>query len=211
MSSRLPASKHDRRRFLRVLSGAAAAFMGPPACMSPQQDADGHGPSGQGGAPDASPADGSTGGAAESEAGAEAEAGQDAPEPCAEPAPNPPGCEPQPSGRAVGRPCDFSGFRLQAAPHDDVFQSALIGRDVDGWYARSAVCTHMGCNLAVPDAIVPPGVVCPCHGSNFDQYGHVLSGPAGSDLRPMALTLSCDGILYVDVDVTVGPEVRLAY
>ncbi|MCA9600271.1 MAG: hypothetical protein KC776_43505, partial [Myxococcales bacterium] len=87
MSSRLPASKHDRRRFLRVLSGAAAAFMGPPACMSPQQDADGHGPSGQGGAPDASPADGSTGGAAESEAGAEAEAGQDAPEPCAEPAP----------------------------------------------------------------------------------------------------------------------------
>lgn len=56
-----------------------------------------------------------------------------------------------------------------------------IYRDVHGvLHECSAVCPHLG------------GIVtwnssehtwdCPCHGSRFDAYGHVLSGPANSDL-----------------------------
>jgi glycine/D-amino acid oxidase-like deaminating enzyme/nitrite reductase/ring-hydroxylating ferredoxin subunit len=59
-----------------------------------------------------------------------------------------------------------------------------VYRDESGAVAlRSAVCTHLG------------GVVswnpaertwdCPCHGSRFDRFGHVLNGPATRDLAPV--------------------------
>ena len=47
----------------------------------------------------------------------------------------------------------------------------------------SAVCPHLGCivdwnhNESTWD--------CPCHGSRFDKQGHVLCGPANSDLAPI--------------------------
>ncbi len=50
----------------------------------------------------------------------------------------------------------------------------------------SAVCPHLGClvewnhNESTWD--------CPCHGSRFDKQGHVLSGPANSDLAPVRET-----------------------
>ncbi len=49
-------------------------------------------------------------------------------------------------------------------------------------HTHSAICPHLG------------GVVCwnqtertwdcPCHGSRFDAYGHVIDGPANADLAP---------------------------
>ncbi len=56
-------------------------------------------------------------------------------------------------------------------------------RDELGLHECSAVCPHLGCvvewnhNESTWD--------CPCHGSRFDKHGHLLCGPANSDLAPL--------------------------
>lgn len=54
-------------------------------------------------------------------------------------------------------------------------------RDEDGGlHERSAVCTHLGCIVGwnTTEKIWD----CPCHGSRFDRYGKVITGPANTDL-----------------------------
>jgi nitrite reductase/ring-hydroxylating ferredoxin subunit len=46
----------------------------------------------------------------------------------------------------------------------------------------SAVCKHLGC--IVDWNPVENSWDCPCHGSRYDRYGHVITGPANSDLDP---------------------------
>lgn len=54
-------------------------------------------------------------------------------------------------------------------------------RDEDGTLHRcSAVCTHLNCVVAWNPAEVTWD--CPCHGSRFDPYGRVVTGPAHKDL-----------------------------
>lgn len=54
-------------------------------------------------------------------------------------------------------------------------------RDPDGrLHEMSAVCTHLGCVVHWNSA--EKSWDCPCHGSRFDRYGRVLSGPATRDL-----------------------------
>jgi cytochrome b6-f complex iron-sulfur subunit len=49
----------------------------------------------------------------------------------------------------------------------------------DRVYALNLVCTHLGCTVNV----TPTGLVCPCHGSEFDREGRVLKGPADRALE----------------------------
>jgi Rieske Fe-S protein len=61
-----------------------------------------------------------------------------------------------------------------------------VCRDRDGiLHSVSAVCTHLGCDVAWNDA--EQTWDCPCHGSRFSPDGGVINGPAVSDLswRPM--------------------------
>jgi glycine/D-amino acid oxidase-like deaminating enzyme/nitrite reductase/ring-hydroxylating ferredoxin subunit len=57
-----------------------------------------------------------------------------------------------------------------------------VYRDEQGTlHERSAVCPHLGCIVRWnnPEKTWD----CPCHGSRFDRYGNVVTGPAVSDLE----------------------------
>jgi len=58
-------------------------------------------------------------------------------------------------------------------------------------HERSAVCRHLGC--IVNWNSLENAWDCPCHGSRFDAYGHVLQGPANSDLPEIDETKSATG------------------
>lgn len=67
---------------------------------------------------------------------------------------------------------------------------AVVFRHGDGRIqAWSARCTHLGCRL---DRVIDGVVVCPCHGSRFDDQGRVLNGPAVRPLR--ALQVHADAV-----------------
>jgi glycine/D-amino acid oxidase-like deaminating enzyme/nitrite reductase/ring-hydroxylating ferredoxin subunit len=53
-------------------------------------------------------------------------------------------------------------------------------------HAVSAVCTHLGCDVAWNHA--EQTWDCPCHGSRFSPDGTVINGPAVSDLRKVPVT-----------------------
>jgi glycine/D-amino acid oxidase-like deaminating enzyme/nitrite reductase/ring-hydroxylating ferredoxin subunit len=56
-------------------------------------------------------------------------------------------------------------------------QRIAVARDARGkLHAVSAVCTHLGCQVAFNTA--EQSWDCPCHGSRFDVDGAVLNGPA---------------------------------
>ena len=63
---------------------------------------------------------------------------------------------------------------------------AVVFNTPGGFTALSLVCPHLGCTVR-PEAA---GFECPCHGSQFDEQGALLRGPAEGGLR--SLTLETD-------------------
>jgi Rieske Fe-S protein len=60
-------------------------------------------------------------------------------------------------------------------------RKVAVYRDDDGGLTRClAACPHLKCIVAWN--AVERTWDCPCHGSRFDARGHVLNGPANSDL-----------------------------
>ncbi len=58
--------------------------------------------------------------------------------------------------------------------------------------AFSAVCTHQGCLVETSSE---GDIPCPCHNSKFSlEDGSVLSGPAGSALAPVKISVDGDSI-----------------
>lgn len=75
-------------------------------------------------------------------------------------------------------------------------QQVYIVRVPEGFYAVSAVCTHLGCITQwKPDADM---IACPCHGSKFHPDGTKIEGPAPRPLPHFAISLTADGELLVD-------------
>lgn len=57
----------------------------------------------------------------------------------------------------------------------------LVVRTAQGAFSVvTALCTHEACTITGLDGST---FVCPCHGSEFNTSGQVLSGPAGTSLR----------------------------
>jgi Rieske Fe-S protein len=104
--------------------------------------------------------------------------------------------------------------------------AVLVGRDDAGFYARSAICTHACCIVAVcdDDGCTSPNpspescgtvgpvssdrVLCPCHGSIFRvSDGEALTGPATTPLPPYAVAVDGDDLL-VDTGTEVDATAR---
>jgi cytochrome b6-f complex iron-sulfur subunit len=82
-------------------------------------------------------------------------------------------------------------------------QLVYIVRTADGFYAVSAVCTHLGCITQwKPEA---DQIQCPCHGSKFKSDGTKVAGPAPRPLPHFAISLTADGELLVDKLEIVKP------
>jgi cytochrome b6-f complex iron-sulfur subunit len=75
-------------------------------------------------------------------------------------------------------------------------QQVYIVRVPQGFYALSAICTHLGCITQwKPELHL---IACPCHGSEFQMNGTKVAGPAPQPLPHFAITLTADGELSVD-------------
>ncbi len=75
-------------------------------------------------------------------------------------------------------------------------QQVYIVRTEKGFFAVSAVCTHLGCITQwKPDANL---IACPCHGSKFHRDGAKVEGPAPRPLPHFSIALATDGELVVD-------------
>jgi cytochrome b6-f complex iron-sulfur subunit len=99
---------------------------------------------------------------------------------------------------SVGKP---GHFPVGTVTLDTRF-SIFIVRLPEGFYALSAVCTHLGCLSAwKPETGT---IACPCHGTAFRRDGAVMAGPAPQPLPWLKLWLNDDGNLMVDRSTTVA-------
>jgi len=81
--------------------------------------------------------------------------------------------------------------------------------DVDGIYAYSKICTHVGCPVALYEQQTHH-LLCPCHQSTFDvtQYCKVIFGPAKRALPQLPIAVDDEGYLVAQSDFNepVGPS-----
>ncbi len=81
-------------------------------------------------------------------------------------------------------------------------QEVYIVRAEQGFYAVSAICTHLGCITSWhPEHKL---IECPCHGSKFQSDGAKVAGPAPAPLPHFSISLTTDGELLVNKLETVN-------
>jgi cytochrome b6-f complex iron-sulfur subunit len=108
--------------------------------------------------------------------------------------------EPSPVVNA-GKPDQFPPESVTLDPATGIY----VVRSTEGFYALSAVCTHLGCLTAWKPEFNQ--IACPCHGSKFRRDGTKIEGPAPKPLPWLRVWLSDDGDLMVDRSA-VTPERR---
>ncbi len=106
-----------------------------------------------------------------------------------------------PSRLSVGRPDAYTSGAQVALPDAKL----VIRRQGNRFAAISTVCSHLGCTVNPTDT----GFDCPCHGSQYDERGDVIGGPAPKSLAWFEVTLAPNGELVVDKHRTVEPDTYL--
>jgi len=107
-----------------------------------------------------------------------------------------------PTSFRIGTPDDFAVNSVTYIADQQVYIVSTAG----GFFAMSAVCTHLGCITQwKPELDL---IACPCHGSRFNKDGMVVNGPAPRPLPHFAMKLMPDGNLLVD-KLEIVPESRI--
>jgi nitrite reductase/ring-hydroxylating ferredoxin subunit len=70
---------------------------------------------------------------------------------------------------------------------------AVVLHTDSGYSAKSLVCPHLGCTVA----LAPAGYACPCHGSRFNLDGSVRNGPASQPMKVLTVEVTPDGKLIL--------------
>lgn len=100
----------------------------------------------------------------------------------------------QPSAFKAGLPEDYIVGEVNEK-YKDEFRVWIV-RETEGFYALSAICTHLGCTprwLAVESKFK-----CPCHGSGYHKDGVNFEGPTPRPLERLKITLADDGQILID-------------
>jgi Rieske Fe-S protein len=84
----------------------------------------------------------------------------------------------------------------------------ILGRDAEGLYAMSAICTHDQCSMRTDGHISASGVTCDCHGSSFDTQGNVITGPARRALDHYRVDVDATGQITVQASILVAIDSR---
>jgi Rieske Fe-S protein len=84
----------------------------------------------------------------------------------------------------------------------------VLGRDIDGVYAMTSVCTHANCRMDEKGAIEETALYCACHGARFDAFGTVTKGPARRPLDPYLVAIAVDGTITIDTSTVVAASTR---
>jgi cytochrome b6-f complex iron-sulfur subunit len=99
----------------------------------------------------------------------------------------------------VGKPDSFAVNSVTM----DVNSGIYLVRAEEGFFALSAVCTHLGCLTAWNQDL---GIIaCPCHGSKFTRTGEKIEGPAPKPLPWLKTSVSDEGDLMVDRSIDIPP------
>jgi cytochrome b6-f complex iron-sulfur subunit len=102
-----------------------------------------------------------------------------------------------PSAFKAGFPEDFVVGEVNEKYKDDY--RVWIVRETEGFYALSAICTHLGCTPRWLPA--ENKFKCPCHGSGYHRDGINFEGPTPRPLERLRITLADDGQILVDRNI----------
>ena len=89
-------------------------------------------------------------------------------------------------------------------------QPVAIGRDAGGVYAMTLICTHTQCDMRTDGTVAASGLVCSCHGSEFDGNGAVTKGPATKPLDHYAVEIDAEGEMTIKPGSVVSADARTA-
>jgi len=102
-----------------------------------------------------------------------------------------------PSAFKAGSPDEYVVGEVNEKYKDDY--RVWIVREADGFYALSAICTHLGCTPRWLPA--ESKFKCPCHGSGYRKDGVNFEGPTPRPLERLKITLADDGQILVDRNI----------
>jgi Rieske Fe-S protein len=118
------------------------------------------------------------------------------------PAPNPAANASTGAGTRVANLRDLPPGALVALREPHV----VLGRDDQGVYAMSILCTHQSCKVNVKSS--GDSLECKCHRSFFDRDGNPTGGPAKRPLPRYEVRVDAAGEIVVDKDKPVDATFR---
>jgi cytochrome b6-f complex iron-sulfur subunit len=109
--------------------------------------------------------------------------------------------EPSPIANG-GKPDQYPLDSVTSDPKAGIY----IVHSAEGFYALSAVCTHLGCLTTLAEQDGESIIACPCHGSKFHPDGVKIEGPAPRPLPWLRIWISDEGDLLVDRATLILPR-----